>query len=90
MDIHEALKAAEVGKREGLRGQYPAAASILASEVKRLRAENAALRKDANRYRWLREHSTQPMEPWSTHEAPVSLDTTIDAAMKELVSRPPD
>lgn len=37
--------------------------------------------KDADRYRWLREHSTQPVEPWSTHSNPESLDKAIDAAM---------
>lgn len=34
----------------------------------------------AERYRWLRLHSTQPVEPWSTHRDPESLDAAIDRA----------
>jgi hypothetical protein len=45
------------------------------------------LRKDAERYRWLRVHSTLPVEAWSTHSNPQSLDESlneaIDAAMGE-------
>ena len=37
--------------------------------------------RDAARYRWLRKNSTKPVEPWSTHEGPESLDAIIDAAM---------
>jgi len=43
----------------------------------------AQVRGDAERYRWLRVHSTQPVEAWSTHSNPESLDAAIDAAMKE-------
>ncbi len=43
-------------------------------------------RRDAFRYRWLREHSTQPVEPWSTHRNPESLDEAIDAALQSYMS----
>lgn len=39
------------------------------------------LKRDAERYRWLREHSTQPSESWSTHSDPESLDRAVDEAM---------
>lgn len=48
------------------------------------------LRRDAGRYRWLREHSCQTdsdgndAESWSTHSKPESLDAAIDAALKEI------
>jgi hypothetical protein len=38
--------------------------------------------RDAARYRWLRAHSTQPAEGWSTHSNPESLDATVDEAMR--------
>jgi hypothetical protein len=58
--------------------------------VEKLKAERDALRVDAERYRWLREHSCQSdgnnIESWSTHEDPASLDAAIDAARKEGAS----
>ena len=42
---------------------------------------NEADQRDAARYRWLRKNSTKPVEPWSTHEGPESLDAIVDAAM---------
>lgn len=41
-----------------------------------------AYKKDAMRYQWLREHSTQPVESWSTHSEPASLDEAVDEAMR--------
>lgn len=41
--------------------------------------------KDACRYRWLRVHSTQPSESWSTHSNPESLDAVVDAAIDEAM-----
>ena len=41
----------------------------------------AECERDAARYRWLRIHSTQPAEGWSTHSNPESLDTAVDEAM---------
>lgn len=38
MDIPEALRVADLGMAEGLRGLYPVAAQTLAEEVRRLRA----------------------------------------------------
>lgn len=40
-----------------------------------------AMERDAARYRWLRVHSTNPVEPWSTHPNPESLDTSLDEAI---------
>ena len=48
-----------------------------------LRDQIEELRADAERYRWLRIHSTQPTESWSTHSNPESFDAAIDAALKE-------
>jgi hypothetical protein len=45
-------------------------------------AERALWQQDALRYRWLRANSTQPVEPWSTHSCPESLDDVVDAEMK--------
>lgn len=44
-------------------------------------AERDALKADAERYRWLRVHSTGPSEGWSTHVNPESLDAVVDAAI---------
>ena len=49
------------------------------SQVKKRCSE--ADQRDAARYRWLRKNSTKPVEPWSTHEGPESLDAIVDAAM---------
>lgn len=43
---------------------------------------------DAKRYRWLRENSTQPAEPWSTHSGPESLDEVVDAAIRATPKEP--
>lgn len=54
------------------------------------KAKYEAALKDAERYRWLREHSCQhdsngnDAESWSTHSDPSSLDDIIDAAIAGL------
>ena len=57
----------------------------LERELSAANARIAELEKDAARYRWLREHSTQPAEPWSTHSNPESLDDAIDAALRGIL-----
>jgi hypothetical protein len=52
-----------------------------AAEIVRLNAALEAAERDAARYRWLRVHSTGPVEPWSTHSAPESLDAIVDASI---------
>lgn len=72
----------------------PATITALTAELRRLRAENAELAKDAGRYRWLRiasagNESAEPhglcVELWDTgsgHEiSGADLDTSIDTAM---------
>lgn len=44
---------------------------------------------DAARYRWLRKNSTQPMEAWSTHSSPESLDAIVDESMRAESLSPP-
>ena len=39
MDVESALRQADAGYKEGLMGAYPAAAMVLANEVRRLRAK---------------------------------------------------
>ena len=51
MTIDEALEAAEQATPEGLRGQYPMAAQVLAAEVTRLREQVAHLERLALRSR---------------------------------------
>ena len=51
MTLDEALEAAEQAKTEGLRGQYPLAAQVLAAEVIRLREQVAHLERLALRAR---------------------------------------
>lgn len=55
-------------------------AQELFEELERAERERDANKEDAERYRWLRINSVRPAEPWSTHEAPESLDAAIDAA----------
>lgn len=65
----------------------PAIAAAIA-ERDAARAESAAHKADAERYRWLRVHSTGPVEPWSTHGSPESLDAAIDAARSAAKESP--
>lgn len=51
MTLDEALEAAEQAKTEGLLGQYPMAAQVLAAEVLRLREQVAHLGRLALRSR---------------------------------------
>ena len=51
MTIDEALAAADQAVTEGLRGQYPMAAQVLAAEVLRLREQVAHLERLALRSR---------------------------------------
>lgn len=59
------------------------------AEVDRLKAENAALRKDAERYRWLRDTSesihqfylSTPIWFTGVKFSKENVDSTIDAAM---------
>ena len=51
MSVEEALEAAQQAKDEGLQGQYPMAAQVLAAEVLRLREQVAHLERLALRAR---------------------------------------
>lgn len=55
------------------------------AEVERLTAENAALRKDAERYRWLRDkkHPSLGFTRLVLNDTPHGIDAAIDAAMGE-------
>lgn len=60
-------------------------------EIDRLRSENEALRKDAERYRWLRDESNKTREnsPCVVDDCgnvylEADLDAVIDAELKEL------
>lgn len=57
------------------------------SQITRLRAENEALRKDAERYRWIRDnHETDEAAMWIHGNAPPEhWDSEIDIAMHEAV-----
>lgn len=48
----------------------------------RLTAENAALRKDAERYRFMREHTSVTVGPSYVLRSTEELDAAIDAAME--------
>jgi hypothetical protein len=56
----------------------------LQAEVERLTAENAEIRKDADRYRWLR-RGDYPINIARTilNDVPFGIDAAIDEAMKE-------
>jgi len=75
--------------RQSLTPHAPAEAAIVA-----LRAEVAELRKDAERYRWLREHACNysdgydgPELAMRTHgpDWPAEIDAAIDAARASLL-----
>ena len=55
-----------------------------AAELRRLHAENEALRADAERYRWLRQYNTvkHPKVTEAFFLGDGHLDAAIDAAMK--------
>ena len=62
------------------------AALSAAQEMARLKDENDALRKDAERYRWLRDHGCPSMESWfyelrAGEITKDQADTEIDEAM---------
>lgn len=53
-----------------------------ADEIDRLTTENAELRKDAERYRWLRDNSaSEQASVFFSYAVPKLIDTAIDAAM---------
>lgn len=55
---------------------------MLRDEVKRIKAENEALRKDAERYRWLRDPAAAiVVRDARSHMRGVYMDAQIDAAM---------
>lgn len=68
-----------------------ACAMRLKKEIDRLQAENEALRKDADRYRWLRDESesvhqfylSTPIWFTGVKFSKENVDSTIDAAMRE-------
>ena len=55
------------------------------SELRRLRAENAELAKDAGRYRWLRENDAREVSDGTCYDCQLysglELDAAIDTAM---------
>ena len=54
-------------------------------KIERLRAENARLREDAARYRWLRDREIPEwLDLW--HQNPDRIDAAIDEAMEKEVS----
>lgn len=71
LELAAAFGAADAAKEQDLRGYYPMAARVLAEEVRRLKAERDALAReahtwskaaetyaaDAERFRWLAEHT---------------------------------
>lgn len=72
---------------------YNPTIQVLRRENKKLRAELAEAKKDAERYRWLRDSSVGPSQIWEllsddcqppilTLKSMHELDATIDAAMK--------
>lgn len=54
-----------------------------AAELRRLHAENEALRADAERYRWLRNFQSRRGAARIVNSAPHIMDDAIDAARKE-------
>ena len=55
-----------------------------ADEIERLRADNAALRADAERYRWLVENAKHI--PWSKQFPGLNADTGLDAAIDAAIA----
>lgn len=53
------------------------------AELRRLHAENEALRADAERYRWLRNFPSRRGAARIVNNAPHIMDDAIDAARKE-------
>lgn len=58
------------------------AVSALTAELRRMRAENAELAKDAGRYRWMRDGAGYCETRDIPGMAPVRMDEYIDAAME--------
>ena len=56
--------------------------ALLITELRRLRAENAELAKDAGRYRWLRDGAGYCETRDIPGMAPVRMNEYIDAAME--------
>jgi len=73
----EQVAAERTSGREGWR--Y---ADELEQEHKRLVAQVAEYKQDAERYRYLRRVSTKPYEAWSTVSSPREFDADIDAAIR--------
>jgi hypothetical protein len=60
------------------------------AEVERLTAENAALRKDAERYRWLRDSAGNDiMEKLMAECSPPRWDELVDAAIDAAMGEKP-
>jgi len=58
----------------------------LQSQLAEAVRERDANKLDAERYRYLRIHSTGPVEPWSTHKSPESLDETLDQVVDASIA----
>ena len=56
---------------------------VLASDYDALAAERDALRKDAERYRFMREHTSVTVGPSYVLRSTEELDAAIDAAMEQ-------
>lgn len=85
----EALRLADVFDKEGY-AVFTDDMRKAAAELRRLHDENEALRKDAERYRWLREfYSPECIGRYMTdidrgwYGDGIDLDDAIDAAMKK-------
>ena len=73
-------KVKRYGKRVGFEWTYTD--MVLASDYDALAADNAALREDAERYRWLRSPQSGQAGWWHIkyNVDPVKIDAAIDAA----------
>ena len=70
---------------EYYRRANPETIAALTAELRRLRAENAELAKDAERYRWLRENDAREVSDGTCYDCQLysglELDAAIDTAM---------
>lgn len=73
----EAKDAIKVGKI--VHGQH--------QEITRLRAENAELRKDAARYRWLRDNGIGAIKPIQMQMGSCATEADVDAAIDEAMGK---
>ena len=81
--LEMARSAADCARRDDLRGMYPSACVVLDMYIARLHAINEALRKDAERYRWLRDVGSLTWIPFRSQWRmdAVLCDATIDVEM---------